>query len=164
MTATANFKILGKKVGKDMKAVAEAIKGLDSAALTAFEKTGTLQVCGHTLTAEDIQVSREVAGASDPNIDTSILEEGPALTLDFTYDEDLALMKSARDVSNLVQKLRKDAGLQQDDVVDMWAEAPGKGNKLQGVLAKKAEYIDQLLRRPLWSGARSRQGHEVIIK
>ncbi|EER13906.1 conserved hypothetical protein [Perkinsus marinus ATCC 50983] len=80
--------------------------------------------------------------------------------LDFTKDEDLLQLALAREITNRVQKLRKEVGLQQDDPVEMWASSTVK--EVTEVLEKKSDYIDRLLRRPLMN-AKDLQGHEVTI-
>merc|ERR1719201_89738 len=73
---------------------------------------------------------------------------------------------TCRSISNNVQKLRKEAKLQQNDAVDMFAAAVSakkSSGKLAKVLAQKAGEIEKLLRRPLWD-AKLLQGHEIIIK
>lgn len=167
MTAALNFKVLGKRLGKEMKAVQDAVKALSQEQLQQFERDGSITICGHTLTAEaeELVLSREVKDLADANLD-NIGDSETLLVMDFTYDEDLAQMALARDVVNRVQRLRKDAKLQQDDPVDMWADVL-PGTKGSGALKKcldgKKEYIEKLLRRHLWSGE-LRQGHEVLVK
>jgi len=45
-TAEPNWKLLGKKLGKNMKAVAEEIKNLSQEALTRFDSSGEIVLCG----------------------------------------------------------------------------------------------------------------------
>merc|ERR1711915_384634 len=59
-----------------------------------------------------------------------------------------------------------DAHLQQSDPVDMWVsvvDGPKSNGLLRKVLTQKKEYIDDLLRRTLWS-ADLQQGHEVVVR
>jgi len=167
LSATLNFKVLGRKLGKDMKAVQDAVKELSQDALTTLETEGSITVLGHSISLEagEISVSREVKDVADPNLDV-IGDAETLLVLDFTYDEDLSQMALARDIVNRVQRLRKESKLQQDDPVDMWAEVKSGANgtgALTKCLAGKKDYVEKLLRRQLWSGA-LRQGHEVLVK
>merc|ERR1719444_224845 len=121
-----SFKVLGKKLGKDMKAVAEAAKTISQEDLVKAEAGGDIIVAGHTITSDEMVIKKQLTGIDDPNIDFN--GDGESLVvLDFTFDEDLARKAISRDVVNRVQKLRKDTKLQQDDPVDMWASVkPGK--------------------------------------
>eukprot|EP00913_Durusdinium_trenchii_P025048 g23512.t1 len=182
LSGTLNFKELGKRLGKDMKA--DAVTNLSQAELVDFEKTGEITIQGHKLAGDDIQLSRKLKerpsknrwtmfrkDLDNPNLDVNG-DDDTQVILDFTEDEDLKLMAVARDIVNKVQKMRKDAGfwrqdtkLMQDDPVDMWAEVKS-GKKSKGLVHKsmtsKRDYIIKLLRRGLWD-ASLRQGHEVLI-
>lgn len=165
LAGTLNFKVLGKRLGKDMKAVQEAVKDLSQAQLASFETEGKITILGHEITSEDMQLSRIVKDLEDPNLDVCGDSE-TMVVLDFTPDEDLALMATSRDIASKVQKLRKDMQLQQDDPVDMWAAVlPGKKGcgAVQKALTIKKEYLEKLLRRPLWH-AHLLQGYEVLLK
>jgi isoleucyl-tRNA synthetase len=160
-TAVLNFKVLGKKLGKDMKAVLAASKDISQDDLAKFDSIGEITILGYSINAEEMTVTRGLKGLDDANLDVN----GDAETLvvmDFTHDPDLERKRLARDVANRVQKLRKDAKLQQDDPVDMWAEGSGPG-ELSKVLEEKKDFLDKLLRRPLWR-ANQLQGHETLVK
>src|SRR5688572_15057774 len=62
-TATANFKVIGPKFGKQVNAVAKRIKELSSAEILQLEKDGTLstEVAGNTVTIvrEDVSVTAQ---------------------------------------------------------------------------------------------------------
>lgn len=163
-TATLNFKALGKKCGKQMKQVQDAAKKLTSEELAEFGRTGVITVCGFELSAaeEDMTLVRSIKDLGDPNLGHTMNSES-ILVLDFTYDPDLARMAVCRDIANRVQRLRKEANLQPDDPADMWVSVVGQAPKLEDALAQKPEYINKLLRRPLWRDA-LRQGHELVIK
>lgn len=164
LTGTMNFKVLGKRLGKDMKAVMEAVKNLTQEELAGFESTGKITVCGHEFGADDMTLSRKLKDLDDPNLDVNGDSETQVI-LDFTEDEDLKLMAVSRDIANKVQRMRKDTKLQQDDPVDMWAEVlPSKksGGSLKKAMDTKRDYLQKLLRRDLWD-ASLLQGHEVVI-
>lgn len=164
LSGTLNFKELGKRLGKDMKAVKDAVTNLSQPELVDFEKTGSITVQGHKLSGDDIQLSRKLKDLDNPNLDVNGDDETQVI-LDFTEDEDLKLMAVARDIVNKVQKMRKDTKLMQDDPVDMWAEVrPGKKSKglVQKSMTTKRDYIIKLLRRGLWDSS-TRQGHEVLV-
>merc|ERR1740121_1493759 len=162
--ATLNFKALGKKCGKQMKEVQKAASELTPQDLAEFEKNGVITICGFEISAaeEDMTLTRSIKDLDDENLGSTMNSESIVI-LDFTHDPDLARMAVCRDIANRVQRLRKEANLQPDDPADMWASAVGQATKLEDALKQKPEYINKLLRRPLWSDA-LRQGHELVVK
>lgn len=124
LAAKANFKKLGPRLGKRMKAVGAAIAGLDEAALLAFEASGTLtvEVDGEALEldrddVELVETGREgYAVAGDGRL---------VLALDTALDEALVTEGRAREIVNRLQNRRKAAGLDvADRVVIQLAGAP----------------------------------------
>lgn len=168
---TLNFRVLGKKLGKDMKKVQEAAKSLTEAELKKFDADGKVTVCGYELCRNDeepelseMTVTPKVKDLTDPNFEANGDKESLVI-LDFTEDADLNMMATCRTISNTVQKLRKEAKLQQDDAVTMWYTiVPGKksAGTLAKVFAQKGDEIKRLLRRSLWD-SKLMQGHELII-
>lgn len=61
LRAVPDFQALGKRLGKSMAAVGNAIKALPPQALLDFEASGTLSVEGHELTQGDIKVGLDHA-------------------------------------------------------------------------------------------------------
>ena len=53
---------LGKRLKGDFKAIAPAIKKLTNEQLEEFQEKGEIVVLGHTLSREDLKVSREIEG------------------------------------------------------------------------------------------------------
>jgi len=172
LSPSLNFKVLGKKLGKDMKSVQEAVKNLSQEELQAFDSKGSITVCGYELTRNEeepdlseLTLTPKVKDLDDPNFEPNGDAESVVI-MDFTYDEDLEMMATSRAISNAVQKLRKEAKLQQSDKVDMWAMVkPGKKTKghLDKVRVAKKEYIDSLLRRPLLDG-NLLKGSETVVQ
>merc|ERR1719382_1241691 len=166
LTGMLNFKALGK----DMKAVMEAVKQLSQEQLIKFEQEGLLTITTdgreHKITSEEMTLSRSVRDTDDPNL-APIADSQTMLVMDFAHDEELYSKYLANEVANRVQKLRKDAQLQFEDPVDMWATAVPNGKKpaakLQATLEGKAAYLDERLRRRLFSG-KLLQGHELLVR
>lgn len=162
-SAQLNFKALGKKLGKDMQAVREAAKTISQEDLVKFDQTGAITICGHALGSEEMTLARSVAGLDDPNLHTNKDDEyGSMIVLDFTPDPELDMMYTCREISNRVNRARKEAKLHPDDPVDMWVEVvkPKKDSALVKALANKVAYLEQLLRRRIWL-TEVMNGHEV---
>ncbi|HRD55892.1 MAG TPA: isoleucine--tRNA ligase [Parachlamydiaceae bacterium] len=107
LKAKPNFRILGKKVGKFMKAAGDAINGFDLEQLNALleGKNVTIQLGDEhfELTPEDVQVERSVKEgliASHLNKIT--------IVLDTALNEDLVLEGIAREIVNKVNTMRRE--------------------------------------------------------
>lgn len=104
--AKANFKTLGKRLGKLMKAAAAYIEALNNSTITQFEKNGTLTTVleGETITfeSEDLLISSEdIPG-------WQVINDGNlTLALDTTLTPELIAEGTARELVNRIQNLRK---------------------------------------------------------
>jgi isoleucyl-tRNA synthetase len=105
-----NFKALGPKFGKDMKAVAEVITGMSSDDLAQIESAGTANLQGFDIALADIEIVTE----DMPGYLTAS-EGGLTIALDNTLTPELVQEGMAREFVNRIQNLRKDSGF---DVVD----------------------------------------------
>lgn len=109
-----DFKKLGPKYGKDMKAVAAAVGELQAADIAVLEREGKidLKLADKTveLSAEDVEILTE-------DIPGSLVasEGGVTVALDITLDEALVSEGIARDLVNRVQTIRKESGF---DITD----------------------------------------------
>jgi isoleucyl-tRNA synthetase len=113
-----NFKTLGPRFGKDIKAVSEAIIGLDEEQIQTMEKEGSLliEINGKNtiLDASDVIIqSKDIAGWSVAS------EQGVTVALDCSLTEDLLLEGIARELVNRVQNLRKDMGFEVTDTITL---------------------------------------------
>ena len=113
-TAKANFKVLGKKLGRFMKEVAEKIQKLDSATLASIVKGSSASVSYSEgeieLKEEDLAIQRnELEGVK-------VLNEGKlTVGFDTVITRDLLLEGIARDLVRTIQSLRKDSGFDVSD-------------------------------------------------
>ncbi|QHI70962.1 isoleucine--tRNA ligase [Tichowtungia aerotolerans] len=118
LTAKANFKALGPRFGKQMKAVASAIANLDDAALKAVAAGGSTDIVleGETfeLTANDVLVAHE------PKEGLAVQTQGAlVVALDLELDDDLIREGLARELVKEVQNLRKTSGLEVTDRINL---------------------------------------------
>ncbi|MGB1000139.1 MAG: isoleucine--tRNA ligase [Flavobacteriales bacterium] len=117
----ANFKALGPKFGKQMKAVAQAISTLSQEQILDIEKSGTLTL---NLGEEQVEIS-----LSDVEITTKdipgwsvISQNGLTVALDIQLSPELKREGLARDLINRIQNIRKDAGFELTDNIDIQIE------------------------------------------
>jgi isoleucyl-tRNA synthetase len=106
LSAKANFKRLGKRLGPKMKAVAAAVEKLDAAAIARLERGESLELEGETLSAEDITLAREALPGN-----ASETQGGVTVVLDTNVTPELAAEGLAREMVSRIQNLRKDLAL-----------------------------------------------------
>ncbi|MEZ5032737.1 MAG: isoleucine--tRNA ligase [Saprospiraceae bacterium] len=112
--AKANFKTLGKRLGKDMKAAADQIAAFSNEQINALEANGSLALTidgiEHAITPEDLVITTEDL----PGWKTAS-EEGLTVALDVHLTDELLAEGTARDLVNRIQNQRKE---QEFDVTD----------------------------------------------
>ncbi|MEM6995196.1 MAG: isoleucine--tRNA ligase [Myxococcota bacterium] len=104
--AKANFKALGKRLGKRMKQVAGSIAKLDADVIASYAAGNAIEVEGESLSGEDILITRETVG------DTAAeAADGVTVLLDTKIDDALRREGLARELISRIQSLRKQADL-----------------------------------------------------
>jgi len=119
-----NFKTLGPRFGKDMKAVANVIEQFSSEDIATIEIDGkiTVEVNGKmiNLASEEMVISsQDIEGwlvASSGNI---------TVALDVNISEELKKEGIARELVNRIQNLRKDSGFEVTDTIDVTIQKDG---------------------------------------
>lgn len=114
----ANFKTLGNRLGKKMKAAAAIISGLSQENITEFEQTGhyDLMVEGEAfpLTLEDVEIT------ADDIPGWKIASKGSlTVALDVVLNEDLENEGIAREFINRIQNIRKDQAFGLTDTISV---------------------------------------------
>jgi isoleucyl-tRNA synthetase len=130
--AKANFKVLGKELGKDMKAAAARIEALSAAEIQGLLEGATLSLDleepapgipprSLEITADKLDIRR----IEKANL--KVLNEGSlTLALDTEITEDLAREGDVRDLVRGVQNLRKETGLAVTDRIRLSLFGPDK--------------------------------------
>jgi isoleucyl-tRNA synthetase len=113
-----NFKVLGPRFGKDMKAIAQVVNNFTSEDIRKFEQNGNLdvQVNEKTITLEltDVEItSQDIEGWLVAN------EGALTVALDVTITDELRKEGIARELINRIQNLRKDSGFEVTDRIDV---------------------------------------------
>jgi isoleucyl-tRNA synthetase len=118
LQAVPSFPALGRRFGKDVPQVADQIKKLSAAALAAFLQTGEVVVAapsGEATLGRD-ELSVKVEGRA-PYAAWS--DRGLTVVLNLEIDEALKMEGIAREIVNRVQNLRKKAGYEVSDRIDL---------------------------------------------
>lgn len=154
LRAEPDYSVLGKRLGKAMGAVAKEVKSLSQGDIIKFEKSGEIVLSGHCLSGGDIKVIREFKRPEELNKeDIDAAGDGDVLVvLDLRPDDSLVDAGIAREIVNRVQKLRKKAGLEPTDLVEIFFESLKSGQEicpLQRVAESQTSYIQEALGSPL---------------
>jgi isoleucyl-tRNA synthetase len=113
-----NYRSLGQRFGPDTQKAADAVRALSQEELATFRDGGdvTVEVAGapHTLQREDLEVLQEAEG------DLVVRTEGRyTVALDPGLDDALLAEGMARELVSRIQRLRKDAGLEITDRIEL---------------------------------------------
>jgi isoleucyl-tRNA synthetase len=111
-----NFKVLGPKVGKDMKLVAETISKLSQQEITKFENEGKYDIAGtaYSLLPEDVEIlAEDVPGWQVANLGKL------TVALDVTLSKELKQEGISRELVNRIQNLRKELGFEVTDKINV---------------------------------------------
>jgi isoleucyl-tRNA synthetase len=133
----ANFKALGPKYGKQMKAIAAAIGMFEQADIKELEskEAYTLNIEGKDLviTTEDVLISsQDIPGLLVAN------NKGVTVALDITMNEALIEEGIARELVNRIQNIRKDSGLEITDRIQL---SITKHDKINAAINSNKNYI-----------------------
>lgn len=139
LKAKPNFRVLGKKAGKFMKALQDLIGKFDRSQLETLlnGKSVNLVVEGENIeiTPEDVAVDREVLegmiAASEGDI---------TLALDTALDEDLLLEGLAREIVNKINTMRREGGFEVSDRINVQIEST---DRVRECFAKYEDYISK---------------------
>lgn len=132
-----DFKKLGPRYGKVMKALAAAIQAMTQAEIATFERDGsfTFSIDGNacTVLTDDVEIiSEDIPGWLVAN------EGRLTIALDITVTDELRREGLARELVNRLQNLRKSSGLEITDHIRVTL-APAE--EMEGVLETYGDYI-----------------------
>lgn len=150
--AKANFKTLGKRLGKDMKAAAEQIAVFTNDQINNLESSGSVSISiggeQYDITSEDLVITTEDL----PGWKTAS-EEGLTVALDVNLTDELLAEGIARDLVNRIQNQRKEQNFEVTDRIlisiqdqdGIRAAVESFGNHIQQeTLADKLTLVDTL--------------------
>ena len=123
LTGKPNYRSLGQRFGKQTNDAANAIRALDQDTLSAYQAGRAVEITvggtTHALQEGDLEVIQEAAG------DLVVRGEGAyTVALDAELDAELRAEGVARELVNRIQNLRKDAGLEITDRIELVVAGP----------------------------------------
>jgi isoleucyl-tRNA synthetase len=132
-----NFKTIGPKYGKQMKAIAAMINEMNQAAIATYEATngwsGEIEGEQIHLDMDDVEIT-----AQDIPGWLVATEGGITVALDITITESLKAEGIARELVNRVQNLRKDSGLEVTDRIQLLIDTT---DAIRAAITANSEYI-----------------------
>ena len=135
--AKPNFPLLGKRLGKRMKAFAGVIANLDIGQISELQNNGDIQLTvageSETFSSEEIQVQQQARAGTNTVSNRQI-----AVDLDCQLTPELIRGGYAREVVNRIQRARKDQGFDVSDRVAVTYAAQGE---LAQAIAEHRDYI-----------------------
>jgi isoleucyl-tRNA synthetase len=132
-----NFKALGPRFGKDVKAIVDIIQGLSNEQITQLEENDMLKV---ELNKKNIILKRSDVEVYFKDIEGWQVAQGNGMTvaLDMTLTPELIREGIARELINRIQNFRKDSGLEVTDKIDVFLK---KEPKLEAAILENKSYI-----------------------
>lgn len=146
--AVADWSILGRKLRKTLAIVKNALEHVSSDEVKTYVATGKITIANIELVEGDLTVQRyiELPAGAEAQFATHT-DSDAVVRLDIQVHPELAGEWLARELINRVQKLRKKAGLQATDDVDVfYALEEGAGEDLKDAIKQHAEVIRKTVR------------------
>ena len=158
LKAAPDWSILGKRLGKKMGIAAKAINSLPHGDLVKLRDGGSIEIeeIGETVSSNEVKILTEFVrpeGFTEKELDAS--GDGEVLVLvDLRVDEAMLDSRTAREVVNRVQKLRKSSGVQIADSIKVFAEVKrGSATCFERVVGSNGEMLAQAFGSELTIGA-----------
>jgi len=144
----ADWPVLGRKLRKDLGRVKNALPKVTSDAVKGYIDTGKLTVDGIQLVAGDLTVQRYIElPTTGDELYATHTDNDVVVRLDIKVHPELMGEWLAREVINRVQKLRKKAGLQATDNVDVFYKfEEGAGADLRQAMEEQKGVIEKTVR------------------
>jgi isoleucyl-tRNA synthetase len=124
VTVKIDFRAVGRRLGKQVQAVAKAVAAADPVALTAAYRAGeaTVDVDGVAVPLEE----GDLIVTETPREGWTVASgTGLTVALDLTLTPELERAGLVREVVRLVQEARKNSGLDVSDRIELWWTADG---------------------------------------
>lgn len=134
-----NFKSLGKKVGKDMSIVKEALENMTQDDIQRLEVDGYINVFGSDNIQHAIDLNDDVEVFAEDIPGWQVTNTGSlTVALDVTISEELKQEGISRELVNRIQNLRKELNFEVTDRIKVTLQ---NDNLVAGAVAKNKDYI-----------------------
>ena len=158
------FSVLGRRLGKNFKAVTQALTQCTAEDVKKLEREHKLTVAGFELSEEELVVKREFRCAN-PQYEGGVVEDHSFIVaIDTTQDEEILALGIAREFINRVQKMRKAAGLVPSDRIKVfYYQKEGQEDAVMKAIQKHSSAIRERLDCELFN-SQDLPDSEVVIK
>ncbi len=110
-------KVLLPKVGKRLGPAIPAVMAAARDGSATFNGDGSVTLAGETLAADEVEIQ------ATPRPGTAVAEDdGLVMVLDTALTDELRAEGDARELARAVQDLRREAGLELDDRIELWVQ------------------------------------------
>jgi isoleucyl-tRNA synthetase len=134
LTAKADFRRLGPRLGSEMNKVAAGIASLAADEISRLLVGEPVSIGGHEVTQDDVIITRSPRPGTVVETDDEL-----AVALNTELDDDLIAEGRARDFVSRVQGARRQAGLDVSDRISLrWSTADGE---VAAAIDRHADYI-----------------------
>lgn len=154
-----NFKVLGAKVGKDMKLVTAAIQAMSPADIQTLEKDGQIPLEGtdYTISSGDVEIiAEDVEGWQVANMGRL------TVALDVNLTDALKKEGLSREVVNRIQNLRKEKGFAVTDRISVTMDDTDAEIK-EAITANLSYVSNEILADEVRFGSISADAEEIEI-
>jgi isoleucyl-tRNA synthetase len=115
------IKVLLPKVGKRLGSAIPAVMAAARDGAADFHGDGSVTLAGQVLAPDEVEIQ------ATPRPGTAVAEDdGLVMVLDTALTDELRAEGDARELARAIQELRRDAGMELDDRIELWVEGlPG---------------------------------------
>lgn len=157
--AKPNFKTLGRRLGKDMKAASQLICGFNQEEIKKLEQSGQIELSigdeRYLLTMDDIEITAEEIPGWQVAQDGDI-----TVALDINLTDELLDEGIARELVNRIQNIRKDLDFEVTDRIDIKIE---EDDRILNAVEHFSQYIKAEVLADSISTGKIEQGQEIEL-
>jgi len=147
LSLAPDFKALGKKLGSKMKAVQGAVKALSHDDAVKVLEDGKITIEGVELDAATELVSKLAFSKEGEHWEATESSDGACvIALDCTQDQAIISSGMSRELVNHVQQLRKGAGLDLSDLVEVFFHEEGGITSTEDAVSMNVVMLEAKLR------------------
>jgi len=163
LTVEPDYKALGPRLGKNLKAGVEMLKKLREADLDQLREKGSMDVFGEEVKFEDLKISYSLNNQKMHDLYEADSDGNIIVLLDISSDQSMQDEGLAREIVNRIQKLRKKAKLVPQDDITVYCSVLPPDSELARVLVEQKDYVEQNIKQPLFLNVTPDNGVKVII-
>eukprot|EP00577_Skeletonema_sp_RCC1716_P004648 CAMPEP_0113390134 /NCGR_PEP_ID=MMETSP0013_2-20120614/10003_1 /TAXON_ID=2843 ORGANISM="Skeletonema costatum, Strain 1716" /NCGR_SAMPLE_ID=MMETSP0013_2 /ASSEMBLY_ACC=CAM_ASM_000158 /LENGTH=1169 /DNA_ID=CAMNT_0000273267 /DNA_START=56 /DNA_END=3565 /DNA_ORIENTATION=+ /assembly_acc=CAM_ASM_000158 len=143
LSLTPNFNLLGRKLGKKMKDFKTHVTSMSHADAVACLENGGLDFEGLAISAKDELVSKLAFSKEGEHWESTSTPEGDVVVaVDCTQDEAILSAGRSRELINAIQQLRKAAGLDLSDAVEVFFEESAGINVVESAVSNNTNLFE----------------------